>query len=70
MENRGMMPMEMPAIAANFRVGDDFATPVTDGCGVAIETAASFEDNRIIVLEGVVADGVEIRTAVETFVLA
>ena len=66
-----MMTMAMPEIAANLSVGEDeIATPVTDGCGVAIETAVNFEDDRIIVLEGVVADGVEIRTAVETFVVA
>ena len=66
-----MMTIAMPAMAANLSVGEDeFATPVTDGCGVAIETAVNFEDDRIIVLEGVVADGVEIRTAVETFVVA
>ena len=63
--------MAMPEIAANLSVGEDeFATPVTDGCAVAIETAVNFEDDRIVVLEGVVADGVEIRTAVETFVVA
>ena len=66
-----MMTMAMPAMAANLSVGEDeLATPVTDGCGVAIETAVNFEDDRIIVLEGVVAGGVEIRTAVETFVVA
>ena len=66
-----MMTMAMPEIAANLSVGEDeFAPPVTDGCGIAIENAVNFEDDRIIVSEGVVADGVEIRTAVETFVVA
>ena len=66
-----MMPIAMPAIAANLSVGEDeFATLVTEGCGLAIETAVNFEDDRIIVLEGVIADGVEIRRAVETFVVA
>ena len=47
-----MMTMAMPEIAANLSVGEDeFATPVTDGCGVAIETVVNFEDDRIIVLE-------------------
>ena len=66
-----MMTMATPEIAANLSVGEDeFATPVTDGCGAAIETEVNFEDDRIIVLEGVVADVVEIRTAVESFVVA
>ena len=66
-----MMTMAMPEIAANLSVGEDeFATPVTDGCGVAIETEVNFEDDRVIVLEGVLGDGVEIRRAVETFVVA